>query len=224
MRLAHFFVWMLSVGLTLVVGGAAVGQNYPNKPIRIVTGGPGGGADFASRLMAAGLAGGLGQQVIVDNRGGVVPGEIVSQAPPDGYTLLCYPGSLWIGSLLQKTPYDPVRDFAPISMLVRSPSILVVHPSLPVKSVKDLIALAKARPGALNYSAAGTGGATHLSGELFKAMAGDRRPGATDVWKRGLGGAASQIGQTAGTGSDQRAAIRAGSRLANGGGIGPARL
>src|SRR3990172_1644646 len=70
MRLAHFFVWMLSVGLTLVVGGAAVGQNYPNKPIRIVTGGPGGGADFASRLMAAGLAGGLGQQVIVDNRGG----------------------------------------------------------------------------------------------------------------------------------------------------------
>ena len=158
--------------MSALSANTAPAQSYPSKPIRIVTGGPGGGADFASRVMAAGLASALGQQVIVDNRGGVVPGEIVSQAPADGYTLLCYPGSLWLGSLLQTTPYDPIKDFAPISMLVRSPSILVVHPSLPVKSVKELIALAKAKPGALNYSAAGTGGATHLSAELFKAMAG----------------------------------------------------
>lgn len=150
----------------------AFAQAYPTKPIRIVTGGTGGGGDFISRLLASGLAVTLGQQVIVDNRGGVVPGEIVSQAAPDGYTLLCYPGSLWIGPLLQKTPYEPLKDFAPVSMVVRSPSILVVHPSLPVRSVKELVALAKAKPGALNYSAAGTGGATHLSAELFKAMAG----------------------------------------------------
>ncbi len=149
----------------------AFAQAYPTKPIRIVTGGTGGGGDFISRLLASGLAVTLGQQVIVDNRGGVVPGEIVSQAAPDGYTLLCYPGSLWIGPLLQKTPYEPLKDFAPVSMVVRSPSILVVHPSLPVRSVKELVALAKAKPGALNYSAAGTGGAT-LSPALTDVIGG----------------------------------------------------
>ncbi len=164
--------------MAIAAAGAALipcavpAQTYPVKPIRVVTGGPGGGSDFISRLLANALAGPLGQQVIVDNRGGVVPGEIVSQSAPDGYTLLCYPGSLWIGALLQKTPYDALKDFAPVSMLVRSPSILVVHPSLPARSVRDLIALAKAHPGSLNYSAAGTGGATHLSAELFKALAG----------------------------------------------------
>ena len=171
MRAANIAL-LLSIGMTLAAVGNVAGQTYPTKPIRIVTGGPGGGADFASRVMAAGLAGSLGQQVVVDNRGGVIPGEIVSQSAPDGYTLLCYPGSLWIGSLMQKTPYDPLRDFAPISMLVTSPILLVVHPSVPVKTIKELIALAKTRPGALNYSAAGTGGASHLAGELFKAMAG----------------------------------------------------
>ena len=171
MRAANIAL-LLGIGMTLAAVGNVAGQTYPTKPIRIVTGGPGGGADFASRVMAAGLAGSLGQQVVVDNRGGVIPGEIVSQSAPDGYTLLCYPGSLWIGSLMQKTPYDPLRDFAPISMLVTSPILLVVHPSVPVKTIKELIALAKTRPGALNYSAAGTGGASHLAGELFKAMAG----------------------------------------------------
>src|SRR5436305_921862 len=118
----RFVQFIALVVLPLIAGGEnANAQSYPAKPIRIVTGGAGGGSDFASRLFAAGLAGPLGQQVIVDNRGGVVPGEIVSQAAPDGYTLLCYPGSLWIGPLMQKTPYDPLKDFAPISMLVRSP-------------------------------------------------------------------------------------------------------
>ena len=121
MRAANIAL-LLGIGMTLAAVGNVAGQTYPTKPIRIVTGGPGGGADFASRVMAAGLAGSLGQQVVVDNRGGVIPGEIVSQSAPDGYTLLCYPGSLWIGSLMQKTPYDPLRDFAPISLTNRSPT------------------------------------------------------------------------------------------------------
>src|SRR4029079_13643819 len=113
-----------------------------------------------------------GTQLIVDNRGGgVIPGEVVSRAAPDGYTLLVMAGSLWIGQLMRKTPYDAQRDFVPITLADRAPNVLVVHPSLPVKSVQELVALARAKPGLLNYSSAGTASSSHLSGELFKALA-----------------------------------------------------
>jgi tripartite-type tricarboxylate transporter receptor subunit TctC len=139
----------------------------------MVTGGTGGSSDVVSRLLAQGLTAGLDQQVIVDSRpSGVIPGQIVMAAPPDGYTLLLSSGSLWIAPLMQKTPYDAVKDFATISLTNVAPNVLVVTPSLPVKSVADLISLAKAKPGALNYSTSAVGGSGHLAAELFNHMAG----------------------------------------------------
>ncbi len=146
---------------------------YPVKYIRIVTAGIGGGNDWLARVIAQGIAGPLGQPVIVENRGGgVIPGEVVSHAPADGYTLLAMSGGLWVGQLLRKTPYDVLRDFVPVTLADRAPNIVVVHPSVPVKSMRELIALAKAKPNMLNYSSAGTASSSHLSGELFKALAG----------------------------------------------------
>ncbi len=148
------------------------GQAYPNKPIRIVTTAPGSGNDLVARLVAPRLSENWGQPVIVDNRG-IVAGEIVAKAPPDGYTLLFYGSPLWISPLIRKhVPYDPVRDFLPITLTVNTPNILVIHPSVPAKSVKELIALAKTRPGELNYGSASPGSTSHLAAELFKAMAG----------------------------------------------------
>ena len=151
--------------------GTASAQAYPGKPVRIVVTGVGSGGDFAARLIAQGVSGSLGQQIIVDNRGsGNLPAEIVSKSPPDGYTLCLSAAPLWITPFLRKTPYDPVKDFAPVTLVVSSPNILVVHPSLPVKSVKELIALLRARPGALNYATSGIGGSGFLAAELFKSM------------------------------------------------------
>jgi tripartite-type tricarboxylate transporter receptor subunit TctC len=156
----------------LAIAAIAGAQTYPSKPIRIVTAGIGGGNDWLSRVIAQGISIPLGQPVIVDNRGGgVIPGEVVARAPADGYTVLVMSGGLWIGQLMRKVPYDVLRDFAPITLADRAPNILVVHPSVPVRSVKELIALAKAKPGMLNYSSAGTASSSHLSGELFKALA-----------------------------------------------------
>jgi tripartite-type tricarboxylate transporter receptor subunit TctC len=162
---------LFSLGcLVLATPGAA--QTYPTRPVRIVTSPAGGGNDFAARLIAQGLSGPLGQQVIVDNRaGGVVPGEVAARSKPDGYTLLVAGGTFTIGPLLEKTPYDPVRDFEPITLIGVAPNVLVVHPSLPAKSVKELIALARSRPGDLNYSAATPGSQSHLAAELLKTMA-----------------------------------------------------
>ncbi len=152
----------------------AFSQNFPHKPIRMVSPGPGGGADFAARLIAQGISGPLGQQVIVENRPtGVIPGEIVARALPDGYTLLVSGNSFWIGPFMQDhTPYDPVQDFAPVTLAVGSPNILVVHPAVAANSVKELIALARAKPGVLNYASASAGGSVHLAAELFKYLAG----------------------------------------------------
>src|SRR5262245_20117456 len=159
--------------LALLCAGVASAQDYPTKPIRMVTPGPGGGADFVGRLIGQGISGPLGQQVVVDNRpAGVIPGQIVAKARPDGYTLLVNGNSFWIAPLMQDSPFDPVRDFSPITTAVGSPNILVVHPSVAVNSVQDLIALAKARPGALNYGSSTAGGSVHLSAELFRHMAG----------------------------------------------------
>ena len=144
----------------VLVSSAGLGysQAYPNKPIRIVTSAAGGGADFTARLVALGISGPLGQQVIVDNRTGLLAADIVSKAPSDGYTLIINGASLWITPLLQAVPYDAINDFAPVSLVSMEPSVLVVQPSL-ATSVKELIAVAKAKPGALNYASSGIGSA-----------------------------------------------------------------
>jgi tripartite-type tricarboxylate transporter receptor subunit TctC len=163
-------VW---ISLTLAAAGAVCAQGYPNKPVRIVTSGVGAATDFVARTIAQGLTPLLGQQVIVDNRAsGFTPAEIVARAVPDGYTLLCYGSTVWIIPLLQNAPYDPVKDFAPITITAKSPHVVVVHPTLAVTTIKELIALAKSKPGTLNDASLGTGTATHLGAELFKSMAG----------------------------------------------------
>jgi len=170
--MANYFWAAICAGMTIIHAGSGYSQEFPGKTIRIMTAGVGGGADFASRIIAQNLARPLGQQVVVENRGGIIPQQAVAQAAPDGHTLLLHSGSTWLAPFLEDTPYDPIKDYAPITWVTRSPSILVVHPSLPVKSVKELIAMAKAKPGALNYSSAATGSTNHLTAELFKAMAG----------------------------------------------------
>jgi tripartite-type tricarboxylate transporter receptor subunit TctC len=156
---------------------AAYSQPYPARPIRLVVAqSVGGNADFVSRNYAQRLAERFGRQIVVDNRpggGGVIATEIVAHALPDGYTLLVAPTQHAINpSLHSKLPYDPVRDFAPISLLGMSAAVVVVTPSLPARNIAELIALAKSRPGKLHFASSGTAAATHLAGELFKALAG----------------------------------------------------
>jgi tripartite-type tricarboxylate transporter receptor subunit TctC len=173
--------YILSLLVVFAVGGLrtipAYAQGYPVKPIRIVVPAPpGGGTDILSRTLAQKLGERLGQQVIVDNRpgaSGMIGTDVVAKAAPDGYTLLmAYTSHVINPGLQPKIPYDTLNDFAPVSMVGVIPSVLVLHPSVPVRSVKELIALAKAKPGALNYASAGSGSATHLSGVLFGSMAG----------------------------------------------------
>ena len=170
-----------TAALSLAMGSAisqplskSSAQASPNKPIRLVTSDVGGGNDFIARLIVSGLTAGFGQPVVIENRpSGVIPGSIVSKATPDGYTLLIYGGTFWLGPLLQaNVPYDVVKDFAPISLLTSSPNIMVVTPSFPANSVKELIAMAKAKPGSLNYASTAPGSAIHLAAELFKSAAG----------------------------------------------------
>jgi len=174
MKFSRYIAALLALG---VIAGAmaASGQDYPRKPIRLVTAEPGGGNDFAARLIVQGIGGSLGQPMIVDNRGGaggIIAADIAAKAQPDGYTLLLYANNIWIIPLLRSnTPFDVIRDFAPITWAAKSPNIMVVHPALPVKSVEDLIAHARARPGELNYGSGGTGSSTHLAVELLKSMA-----------------------------------------------------
>jgi tripartite-type tricarboxylate transporter receptor subunit TctC len=157
----------------LPLGAPVNAQEYPTKTVRIIASEAGGSGDFIARLVARGISGSLGQQVVVENHGGgVIAGEMVAKSPPDGYTLLLYGNTLWLLPLMRKQmPYDPQRDFLPVTLTERATNVLVVHPSLPVKSVKDLIALARARPGQLNFSTAAPGTMNHLAGELFKSMA-----------------------------------------------------
>ena len=150
-------------------------QNFPSKPIRIVTAAVGGSNDVMARVIAQGISGPLGQAVIVDNRAGsvIIPAEVVAKSPPDGHALLLYGAVVWLLPLMRdNVPYDPVRDFAPVTLTSRQPNVLVVHPALPVRSVKELIALAKAKPGSLSFSTGGTGTTSHLAPELFKSMTG----------------------------------------------------
>lgn len=165
---------VFSIGLVTLSAGQASGQEFPSKPIRIIASPPGGANNFLARLVGQGLTDSVGWTVIVDNRasGGFIQGDLLMRSPPDGHTLLVAAGSFTIGPLFEKAPYDVVRDFTPISLVSTSPSVLSVHPSMPVKSVPQLIALAKARPGELNFSTSGTGSANHLPAELFKQMTG----------------------------------------------------
>ena len=162
----------IAVASSLTFCGSVLGQQeFPTKPIRIMSGVAGGSSDVSTRLIAQGLASSIGQQVIVDSRATVVIREIVMKSPPDGYTLLLTANSFYLAPLVQPMSYDPIRDFAPVTMVIRTPSLFVVHPSLPVKTVKELIALAKANPGRLNYASGASGASNHIGMELFKSMA-----------------------------------------------------
>ncbi len=163
-----------ALAAALLTSAVACAQNYPVKPIRVVTAEPGGGNDLVARMIGQAITPRLGQQWIIDNRGGaggLIAIEIAAKAPADGYTLLVYAGNVWTIPLLRKNVHYEVKDFAPITWAARSPSTLVVHPSVPVHSVRDLIGLAKARPGQLSYGSGGIGTSTHLAAELFKSMA-----------------------------------------------------
>ena len=172
--LARCILGTVLIGMGTIAAGTAFGQAFPSKPIRIVTSPVGGTNDMMSRLIAQETAAPLGVPVVVDNRGGggTVYGDIVAKSPPDGHTLLVTGNSFWTSPLLRKAPFDPLADFSTITLATTSPNVVVVHPSLPVKSVKELITLAKSRPGQLNYSAGEVGSGTQLAGELFNIMAG----------------------------------------------------
>jgi tripartite-type tricarboxylate transporter receptor subunit TctC len=162
----------------LLAGGAATAETYPEHPVRIVVPYPPGGSnDIVARVLAQKLSERWGQQAIVDNRGGAsgdIGAEAVAQAPADGYTLLLTaPGPLTVNAaLFRNLPFDPAKDFAPVALVASVPIVLMVHPSLPVKSVQDLIALARREPGTLNFGSSGSGSTNHLAGELLKKLAG----------------------------------------------------
>jgi len=170
---------LIAAGLSLAavtVALPALGQSYPSKAIRLVSPfPPGGSVDVVGRLLAAKLSESLGQQMVVENRSGasgVIGTEMVMNSPPDGYTLLINTIPFVTNQfLMPRAPYDPLRDFVSISLVASSPSFVTVHPSLPVRSIQDLVALAKAKPGQLYYSAAGVGTNPHIAGELFNLLA-----------------------------------------------------
>jgi tripartite-type tricarboxylate transporter receptor subunit TctC len=161
---ARTAAWVL---LAIFTAGPALAQDYPARPIRIVTATPGGGNDYLARIVATALTPIAGQQVIVDNRASRLVGGLVARATPDGYTLGVGGGTMQFLPLMEKTDYDILADFAPISQLERSPNVLVVNPSLKVNTVAELVALARAKPGTLLYGTGGNGGALHLAGEMF---------------------------------------------------------
>ena len=162
----------------MIAAGGALAQDYPSKPIRMIVGfPPGGGTDVMARLITPRMTEAWGQQVVIDNRAGatgIIGTDLVAKAVPDGYTLLmghvATNAIAW--SLFAKLPFDPAKDFAPITRVSSVPHVLVVHPSVDVRSVKELIALAKAKPGQLTFPSAGNGSTPHLAGEIFKTMTG----------------------------------------------------
>jgi tripartite-type tricarboxylate transporter receptor subunit TctC len=172
MQARRFVAWTLLFGIA-AASELASAQAYPTRPIRLVTAAVGGGIDFTARMLAAGLTERLHEQVVVDNRGGTnVAPQTVAKATPDGYTFLVHNNTVWIAPLLDSVPYDYEKELWPITLTARSPNILVVHPTLQVASVHELIALAKANPGKINYASGPVGASNHVAAELFKAMAG----------------------------------------------------
>ena len=171
------FLMTIAAGALAFIG-AVHAQSYPSKSIRyVVPYAPGGSTDIVARVLAIKLSEAMGQQVVVDNRpgaGGAIGADIVAKSPPDGYTMVTAVTSIMAINqfLYRKLPYDPEKDFAPVTQVGSLPLILVIHPSLPAKNVREFIAIAKAKPGQLNYGSSGVGTATHMTTELFKAMAG----------------------------------------------------
>jgi tripartite-type tricarboxylate transporter receptor subunit TctC len=163
--------------VALAAAGSAFAQAYPVKPVRfVVPYPPGGSNDVLTRITAQAMSPGLGQPVVIDNRagaGGMIGAEHVAKSAPDGYTIVNVQASFVANAALRaKLAYDPINDFAYIGLMARGPMLVVVHPSLPVKNIGELIKLAKARPGQINYGSTGTGGHNHLATELFRRMAG----------------------------------------------------
>jgi tripartite-type tricarboxylate transporter receptor subunit TctC len=167
---------ILAMAVLLSLTAAARAEDYPSRPVRLVVPFPPGGInDIVGRVLSQHLGERLGKQVIVDNRGGaggIVGAEIVANAPKDGHTLLIVSLATAVNPWLYTLPYDPVKSFAPVSMLVAAPNVVTVNPSLPVNSIKELVALAKSKPGELQYASSGVGTFLHLAGELFKIEAG----------------------------------------------------
>ena len=172
--MTRLIIGVLSAGPVFLGIDVAFAQDFPSRPLRIIASPPGGGTDFLARVIAQGIADPLGQPVVVENRpSGPTQGEILSKAQPDGYTLISTTSSLWLTSFTQKVAFDADKDFAPITLAVHSNSVLVIHPSVPVTSVKELITYAKSKPGVLNYaSSGGVGSSSSLAMELFKSMVG----------------------------------------------------
>lgn len=171
-----FRATLLLTGLTCVVGSAPAQQEYPSRAVRVVVPYPtGGSVDFLARLFSPGLNEALGRQFIVDNRGGgnsIIGTDLVAKSPPDGYTLLlAASGMLTIHHMYRKLPFNVINDFAPIAGIARSDFLLLVHPSLPVTTLREFVALAKRRPGELNYATSSTGGPTHLSAVQLEMVA-----------------------------------------------------
>jgi tripartite-type tricarboxylate transporter receptor subunit TctC len=171
MRSPRILARMLAAGAAVLgMAGVHAQESYPSKVIRIVTAAPGSNNDWGARLLADEISSNLGQRLIVENRGGLAA-EVVAKSPPDGYTMLFYGPAAWTLQLFRPVGYDPVRDLAPVTLAMTSPIVLVVHPSLPVRSVKELVALARSRPGDLNYASGTIGATPFIAGELFKHMA-----------------------------------------------------
>jgi tripartite-type tricarboxylate transporter receptor subunit TctC len=157
--------------LWVLLPGVALGEEFPTRPLRIVTSEPGGGNDIMARLIANGLTANLGKQVIVENRPSTMTRPVVAKASPDGHTILFTTGGFWLLPS-ENEQFDVFRDFSAVTLANRQPSILCVHPGSTVKSVKDLVAVAKAKPGELNYSSGAVGSSSHLAAELFNSLAG----------------------------------------------------
>ncbi len=169
--------WASALALALAIGAAGAQSDYPVRPVRIIVPSPpSGGTDIVARVLAQHFSNAFGQQFFVENKpgaGNVIGIEAAARAAPDGYTLLVSASTIALNSVLyKKVPYDPVRDFAPITLAATAPNILVVNPKLPLKTLADLIAAAKAQPGKLSYGTPGIGTSPHLCMELFKSMAG----------------------------------------------------
>ena len=188
MQNSYYVLTLLATGISAFSTAPAMGQDYPNRVVHIVTAPVGGNSDLGARLIAAGLTASLGQPAVVEPRqGGTIGGEIVAKAAPDGYTLFYTGNIFWTLPLINKDiSYDVVRDFMPITLATREPLVVAVHPSLPTRTVRELIALAKARPGQINFGTGGIGSSNHIAAEMFKTMAGVNIVG---VRYRGVGGA-----------------------------------
>jgi tripartite-type tricarboxylate transporter receptor subunit TctC len=176
-RVVHIAAWVVPLATVWVTPAQAQAQSYPSKPIRLVIPyPPGGGSDIIARPLTQLMSASMGQQIVVENRGGAggnIGMDYVAKAPPDGYTMIVgITAQLAVNpSLYPKLPYDLIRDFAPISLLGIAPYVLTVHPTLPVKSVKDLVALARTRPDTLTFGSAGNGSGAHLAGAMLNSLA-----------------------------------------------------